>query len=190
MQKLIELDHRIFFFINGKMQNHFFDLVLPVVRNPKTWIPLYVALFIFLIWKFGKQGWLMILFAVINVGITDQLSAGILKPLVHRLRPCNNPALLMKVHSLIDCGAGYSMCSSHAANHFGLAIFFSVIFGKQYPWIIYASVAWAGVISLSQVYVGVHYPADITIGALIGIASGYGMGKLCLRFINKQNTAE
>jgi undecaprenyl-diphosphatase len=36
---------------------------------------------------------------------------------------------------------------------------------------------WAFSISFAQVYVGVHYPLDITCGALIGILIGYLCGK-------------
>ena len=78
---------------------------------------------IFLARNYGKKGWLILLFAIITFGITDYFSSSIIKPSVERLRPCNDPELKKEVNNLIACGTGYSFPSSHAANHFGLAIF-------------------------------------------------------------------
>jgi undecaprenyl-diphosphatase len=70
-----------------------------------------------------------------------------------------------------------SFTSSHAANHFGMAIFLYLTlkndFGK-WPLLFFL---WAFSISFAQVYVGVHYPLDVTCGALIGILIGYLCGK-------------
>jgi undecaprenyl-diphosphatase len=33
--------------------------------------------------------------------------------------------------------------------------------------------AWAGLIAYAQVYVGVHYPSDVIVGALLGSLLGY-----------------
>jgi membrane-associated phospholipid phosphatase len=41
---------------------------------------------------------------------------------------------------------------------------------------------WAGVIAFAQVYVGVHYPLDILGGTIIGLVSGYVMGKAYLKW--------
>jgi undecaprenyl-diphosphatase len=41
---------------------------------------------------------------------------------------------------------------------------------------------WAFLISYAQVYVGVHYPTDVTAGALLGSLIGWGTG----RQFNKQ----
>lgn len=185
MDKLISLDHQIFYFINGQLQNSIFNWLCPLLRNPLTWIPLYVILFAFLVYRYKKQSVFILVFAIINVAFTDQISSSIIKPLAHRLRPCNNPFLLHPVHLLIDCGSGFSMCSSHAANHFGMAVFFSFLFSRKYKWVLYTGIIWASIISLSQVYVGVHYPSDITVGAIVGICTGLACGKLCLHFIPK-----
>jgi undecaprenyl-diphosphatase len=40
--------------------------------------------------------------------------------------------------------------------------------------------AWAALISYAQVYVGVHFPIDIIVGAIIGIVVGYFNGKIFL----------
>jgi undecaprenyl-diphosphatase len=60
------------------------------------------------------------------------------------------------------------MPSSHAANSFGQALFWGMVF-KPWRWALFIL---ALLISLSRVFVGVHYPADITVGALLGALLG------------------
>jgi undecaprenyl-diphosphatase len=70
-----------------------------------------------------------------------------------------------------------SFTSSHAANHFAMATYlYSTLKEKQGKWPL-VFFFWAFIISYAQVYVGVHYPIDVTCGALIGILIGYLSGK-------------
>ena len=70
------------------------------------------------------------------------------------------------------------MPSSHASNHFGLAmVWFWVILylkGKRWNWVWF----WAGIICYAQVYTGKHFPLDIAAGAVLGIITGTCMAKL------------
>jgi membrane-associated phospholipid phosphatase len=185
MNFLRHLDLKLFYLINDKMSNSFFDKVMPWCRDKNNWIPLYVVLVIWVIYIFRKEAWKVIGAAIILVACTDQISSSVIKPLVGRLRPCHNPSLVGHMHLLVDCGGGLSFVSSHAANHFGLAVFLSVILGKRFPWVVPVLLFWAFLISISQVYVGVHYPLDVTGGALLGICFGYIAGKLVNRWTNK-----
>ena len=84
------------------------------------------------------------------------------------LRPCADPLMTGKVNLLLDhCSGGFSFTSSHAANHFGLAMFLFISLTplfKKYTCLFFI---WAGIISYAQVYVGVHYPLDVLAGAMI-----------------------
>ena len=42
---------------------------------------------------------------------------------VQRPRPCQTEQLKEEIHLAITCGSGYSFPSSHATNHFALAVF-------------------------------------------------------------------
>jgi undecaprenyl-diphosphatase len=71
-----------------------------------------------------------------------------------------------------DCPTAFSFTSSHATNHFALAVFFMCSLGfvmKRYK---YIWLLWAFLVAYGQVYIGVHYPTDVIFGALIGIAVG------------------
>lgn len=77
---------------------------------------------------------------------------------------------------LIACGGGYSFPSTHAANHFALAFFLINMFYRRWKLILPLVFLWAFAVSFAQVYVGVHYPLDITFGAAIGALIGSTMG--------------
>ena len=119
------------------------------------------------VYKYRWAGVWMIVCACLAILISDQ-SANLIKHTVHRLRPC----AVEEVHLLVKCSNTFSFPSNHATNHFALAIFLSLVFSRV-RWLPVVLVFWAGFVALSQVYVGLHYPADITAGALLGTIVGY-----------------
>jgi undecaprenyl-diphosphatase len=180
LEQLIQFDQNLFFTINHGLSNSFFDWLMPALRNRFFWTPLYLFIIIFSIRNYGKQGWIMILFLALTFGCTDFISSSLIKPTVQRLRPCNDPEIKSDVKNLIDCGSGYSFPSSHASNHFGLAVFLIVLFFSKWKLILPMGLLWAASISFAQVYVGVHYPIDILAGAMLGGMIGFIMGKILL----------
>lgn len=182
--QIIQLDQQLFFAINHGLSNPFFDFLMPILRERLIWIPLYAFLAFFLIKKYGKYGLFLILFFVFTFGIADFFTASIIKPFVERLRPCNDPMIRSSVLNLIPCGSGYSFPSSHAANHFAMGIFLITVFYQRWKWIAPLAILWAGSISFAQVYVGVHYPIDVTVGALIGGTIGYVIGTILKKMIS------
>ena len=180
LEQLIQFDQNLFFTINHGLSNSFFDWLMPALRNRFFWTPLYLFIIIFSIRTYGKQGWIMILFLGLTFGCTDFISSSLIKPTVQRLRPCNDPEIKSDVKNLIDCGSGYSFPSSHASNHFGLAVFLIVMFFSKWKLILPIGLLWAASISFAQVYVGVHYPVDILAGAMLGGMIGFSMGTILL----------
>ncbi|WP_395809345.1 phosphatase PAP2 family protein [Daejeonella sp.] len=180
LEQLIQFDQNLFFTINHGLSNSFFDWLMPALRNRFFWTPLYLFIIIFSIRNYGKQGWIMILFLALTFGCTDFISSSLIKPTVQRLRPCNDPEIKSDVKNLVDCGSGYSFPSSHASNHFGLAVFLIVLFFSKWKLILPMGLLWAASISFAQVYVGVHYPIDILAGAMLGGMIGFIMGKILL----------
>ncbi|MEO6166709.1 MAG: phosphatase PAP2 family protein [Chitinophagales bacterium] len=187
MESLLHLDQQFFFFINRQMQNPFFDFMMPYVREKNFWIPLYVLLVIYFVWRFKKLSWVTIAIALLTVVITDQVSSSMIKPLVHRLRPCNDDLISAQVHLLVSCGSGFSFVSSHAANHFGIACFVIVLLQNKFKWIMPVGLLWAALVSFAQIYVGVHYPVDTVCGALLGITIGTFTGRICKNILEKTN---
>jgi undecaprenyl-diphosphatase len=169
---LLNLDLHLFHFINHDMGNAFFDWLMPLMRNAKFWIPLYVFILVFCIWKYKKAGAIIIIMLALTVGAADYGSATIIKSMFKRVRPCRDPAVAPTDVCRVPCGTGFSFPSTHASDHFSIAIFLSFVFYRRWRWIWLWAILWAGIISFAQVYVGVHYPIDVTCGALFGILVG------------------
>lgn len=177
LNSLLAWDRKAEHLVNVTWKHPVLDLVAPVLRNQYTWIPLYVFLAIFIPRKYGKKGWLWCLGFLITFALSDYTSASLIKPYVQRLRPCNDAVMRHGMRLLVDCGSGYSFPSSHAANHFALAVFMSFTLRKSYRWIWVASLLWAFSVAYAQVYVGVHYPLDVLCGGLLGCLAGFITGR-------------
>jgi undecaprenyl-diphosphatase len=179
---LIRADRKLFTLINQQLSHPFLDNIFPWWRESITWTPLYLFLLLFVIANGKKSSVPWIAMAVITILLSDQISSSIVKPLFARLRPCNEPELAGSVRLLLDgCGAGYSFTSSHATNHFAIAVFLMITLQKWlkgYGWIL---LLWAGSVAYGQVYVGVHYPLDIVGGALLGSGIGFCTARLYLQ---------
>ena len=173
MSFINQIDQILFYWINNKMDNSFFDYFFIFIRNKYIWLPLYLFIISFLIFNFKKKGLLILLFAFLTVGISDFVSAGIIKPAIARVRPCNDRISNLHLIARVKCGSGYSFPSSHATNHFALGVFFFLIFSIVNKKIAFFFIIWAFLISFAQIYVGVHYPSDVFIGAILGSLIGF-----------------
>lgn len=179
MKELAELDHALFFLINRDTSNGFFDLLMPWLREPLLWIPVYVFLLGLLIYKKRKKAWIGILAVALSVTLADQLASGVFKPLFQRPRPCHHQGLDQEVilRKESGCGGPYGFASSHAANHFAISLFMigmlSLSWKKTGFWLL---LLWPILISFAQVYVGVHFPGDTLAGAILGVFAAW----LCL----------
>jgi len=180
---LLHLDQQLFHFINHDLSNWFFDLLMPVLRNRLVWIPLYVFIIVFCLWRYKKQGLIIIVLLSLAAGVADFGSATLIKSAFKRVRPCNTPALDATIIARVDCGTGYSFPSSHASDHFAIAVFISIVFCKRYKWVLPVSLLWAAAISFAQVYVGVHYPVDVTVGAIYGSLVGWLFGWIYIKYV-------
>ncbi len=187
MHAILSLDAALFHFINTGMSNPVFDALLPLCREKWLWTPLYLFLATFFLLNYDRKGWIIILTMVLAIGLADFTSSALVKKNVRRLRPCNDPAMV--VQQRVSCGSGYSFTSSHAANHFAAAVFMIGILGNQRRWIRPAALIWAGLIAFSQVYVGVHYPLDVLGGALLGAAIGWWAIKTLSLFSGRSTVA-
>jgi undecaprenyl-diphosphatase len=188
IETLRHIDRVLFHFINHDIANSACDTLCPWLREKLTWIPFYIAAAYLIFRKYGWKKTLMLIVLVAGTILISDQTSGLVKHLVHRLRPCNNPELKDDVRLLIEsCGVGYSFVSAHAANHFAIATFISFLVtgNKKIIALLYI---WAACVALSQVYVGVHYPADIFAGAIVGIIAGLITGDIARRFVLSRKT--
>ena len=173
-KKLIDFDKWLFTKINQTTANSLFDAIMPFFRQPLVWIPLYLFFILFAIYNFPKKALSWIIGLGLTASITDIISSRIFKPFIGRERPCNDFEMVDTIRLLIsNCGQNGSFTSSHAANHFSLAMFVFMSLQPLFKNYTYLFFVWAGIISYAQIYVGVHYPLDILAGTLIGLLMGY-----------------
>lgn len=181
IERLEKLDQQLFLFLNGLHQD-WLDQFMIWMSEPLFSIPVYLAVFYAIKVNYG---WRVALWTVMAVSmvvlLADGISTRIFKYGFQRWRPCHNVEIADMVYLLKEgCGGKYSFVSGHATNFFGLATFFSFMLHEKMKWITPILLLWAGIIAYSRIYLGVHYPADILGGAILGIFIGW----LVYRFFN------
>jgi membrane-associated phospholipid phosphatase len=173
LHNILQGDYWLFSHINQRWTSPFLDNVLLFVREAEFWVPFYLFLLVFMAMNFGKKGWLWSLYLIMTVIISDLISSHLIKDHLYRLRPCGNPLWADSIHFLANyCPEGSSFTSSHACNHFAMAVFIYRTLRPVSRW--WALVLlWAFIISYAQVYVGVHYPLDVFCGGILGALIGW-----------------
>jgi membrane-associated phospholipid phosphatase len=173
LKPFLQFDRSLFYYINNKWSNELFDAVMPFVRNQYLWVPVYLFLLLFVFINFRGKVWWWVLFFLATFALTDMISTQIFKAFIHRPRPCVDAEASQYVRMLIPCSYSYSFVSSHAANHFGIAIFlFQTMkhFAKKWIWLAFL---WASLVAYAQLYVGAHFPFDVLGGAFLGLLIGH-----------------
>ena len=180
------IDNNFLFWVHLNLSNVVLDISMPFITDEKNWrFP--IALLIFTLgFKSGKKGKLCLVILIISLGLTDAISAHILKPFFERIRPSH--LNLDGINLLVSKGGKWSMPSNHAANIFSLATVLSYFYTSSKPPLYLLAI----IIAFSRVYVGVHFPGDVIVGGLIGYFIALTVltfwGKLKLRELKKGRT--
>lgn len=168
-----QIDDIVMLLINRQWIHPAIDQVALFMRESIVHIPLYVFIIFLSFQVFGKKAIWWVIGALALIAFTDVLSSQVIKYAFNRLRPCRDPFMAVHIRFLAKyCGSNPSFTSSHALNHFAFATFTYFSFRPFSKWFKLLFL-WAGVIAYSQVYVGVHYPSDVLVGALLGILLGW-----------------
>lgn len=167
METLQTWDEELFLWLNS-FHFDWLDPVMFQLTQTITWAPLFLFL-IYKIYKLDpKNSWWVFGGIMLSILIADQFTSGFLKPLMERLRPCHDPRWEGQMHNYGRCGGLYGFVSSHAANTFAVATFLNLKLGKRIKHLKWLYL-YAVVVSYTRIYLGVHYPFDIVLGASIGV---------------------
>ena len=199
LQTVTEIDRQILSVFNDH-HNLFFDTLMLTLTSGATWIPLYIAL-LYLVIKNNEtmaQIGLIMACCALCFFITEFVTEGLVKPAVARPRPGNDPEWMYVVHVVNNHrGRDFSFFSAHAANTFGIAMFFCLLVrNKVFSWLM---VTWSLLNCYTRLYLAMHYPSDILVGLAYGALVGtlvYMLFRLVSkrlslhqRFISSQYTA-
>lgn len=153
------------------------------------WWPLLLVLAAGVALWGGFRGRAFLLVLGLTVGITDGVVVRSLKDAVGRPRPHEmlegvrtldlakaTPRWLALgaplVENFSEAGilppSGRSFPSGHSANNFAAATVCTVFF-RRLGWLLFLP---AASVAYSRIYVGAHWPLDVTVSALLGIAIG------------------
>lgn len=170
IDRIINVDKKIFTFFNSSIANPVFDIFFPIITNQDIWIiPILLGIIILSI-RGGTKGRIASIVLIIGVILADYSSAQIIKPYFQRLRPSHD--ILDQIRLLVPKGGRYGFVSSHAANMYVSATILGYFYSKQKR--LFFTIA--SLVAFSRVYVGVHYPADIVFGGFLG----YGLGWIAI----------
>ena len=103
------------------------------------------------------------------------------KAAVARLRP-NNVTDLADVIRILQTPDNYSFFSGHASSSFVVTTFLVLTLREKYKWI-YIMYLWPILFIMSRIYVGVHYPGDILVGAFVGTVIAFLFYKSYQQFL-------
>jgi len=166
---LQSIDAALFRFINQKLSCSALDAVMRPFDGNVIFFPALLVLAVLLCWKGGARGRLFVLLTAVIIFAGDVLLIGPLKHALGRPRPFNNIA---EAIVLVGRGGSGSLPSSHTSSWFAGA-FLAYAF---YPRTLWVMLPFALTMAFSRVYVGVHYPGDVLMGAVVG--AGYAAALL------------
>ncbi|MRJ09798.1 phosphatase PAP2 family protein [Ornithobacterium rhinotracheale] len=183
IHEIVTQDQQLLIYLNN-LGSPTWDGLWMFITSKYSWIPLYIIL-IGILYKMFDTKKLILALVMIALGITmaDQLSNLFKNVIFMRFRPCHEPLVSPYIrHVKPSCGGNYGFFSAHAANTFVIATYLGAIFKKKFRALSIFLIIWAVFVSYSRIYIGVHYPLDILVGAFFGGVIGYAVYKVFLYF--------
>jgi undecaprenyl-diphosphatase len=166
LDTLIAYDQSLFMFLNSTLANSFFDWFMPFITNAKTWMPVILLVWLYLLYRGDRQMRVLAVALLVSVGLTDLFCARILKKSVGRIRPCSlEQTENFRCRLLLPKKGSKSFPSNHAANTSAFAATVILFWGLKTGFL-FGLLAF--IVGYSRIYCGVHFPLDVLTGWFVG----------------------
>lgn len=178
METLLQYDRELFYAVNHGLNHPWLDPVMWLITSLGLgWVQLLAVLVATLfvarrqaVGVRGRSAWRAVFLPALVAFLGSGLTVQLLKRAVPRLRPSNLPDALVAPDERIFHN---SFPSGHTATAFALAFWlFLQLYRTRHRLWGYGALLLAGLVGLSRIYRGVHYPSDVLAGALIGVLWG------------------
>ena len=169
---ILDIDRSLTLYFNGS-DSLFWDNLMSVMTSTFAW-SLLIAMLVYILFKNNSPKDALVILLTIGLMIlfADVVCSRIVKPLVGRWRPAQDPQLMYLVDVVNNYRGGrFGFFSGHACNTTCVAMFLSWIFRSRKLTIVLF--LWSFLATFTRIYLGVHYIGDITVGALVGCLIGY-----------------
>lgn len=103
--------------------------------------------------------------------VATTFSSGIISSVIKYSYAKPRPYEIYSFIEKLTDGGGSSFPSGHTSDAIAIAVALSIVFPKWY--IIIPIFTWAVAVGYSRIDLGVHYPSDVLMGAIIGAGSAY-----------------
>ncbi|NJB36013.1 MULTISPECIES: phosphatase PAP2 family protein [Flavobacteriaceae] len=170
LEKLLEWDRDVFVYLNGLGVDRY-DGFWSAITDIKTWTPLFIFFFILMFLKYDKKEAFLKTITVLLLVLFITTVTDLTKETVARLRP-NNDEAINTIIRILRKPSDYSFFSGHASSSFSITTLVFLFLRKFYNWTILFYI-WPILFCFSRIFVGVHFPIDILVGALVGTFSAW-----------------
>ena len=157
---LLNIDAGIILYLQEHLRNPILNSVMVGITKLGDGGTIWIAATLVLLF-FKKTRKVGIISVAALLG-TVLINNGCLKLLVQRLRPFYT---FQEIQILVPTPREFSFPSGHTSSAFAAA---TVFYRKLPKEIGISAVVLAGLIGFSRIYVGVHYPTDVLVGAVLG----------------------
>jgi undecaprenyl-diphosphatase len=169
MVEQLALWERDFFLWLNSPHSDYLDAVMFTFSDKHIWY-VFLILFVFLLSyrQKAKEVLLMLLFIIVMMVISDQLSSGVFKPYFQRFRPTLHPYTSDAVKTVLGHlgGGHYGFISGHSTNFAALGAFTILLLRRRGYTLIMTLVVLTTM--YSRVYLGVHFFTDVIAGMVVG----------------------
>jgi len=186
------LDTQLLLFVNHSIANPIFDVLMPALslHGYLLVIPFVLAMFLSGAKHENDRGktylsaalgtFLIACCAVYLAGFVEDW----MKDAVARVRPCR---AIEGIRLILPCPKSYSMPSGHAITSFAFSVplfiltrRYIIVIWRLYPLVL------ASMVAFSRIYLGVHYPTDVLMGAILGALIGLVLSVLYQMIVTEE----